>query len=477
MKICRIALPHCISAWEAWLTASLLEAWLAHSLHFNYNKYIQQEMEVSSLELNYLFNFIDQSTSPFHAVREASAALDRNGFSHLEEMQTWDLEPGGKYYVTRNQSSIIAFELPQERPQCYHITASHSDSPSFRIKKCRMDDKKYARAEVEGYGGMIMSSWLDRPLSYAGRVLVRTSDGVESRLVSAKEDVFVIPNLAIHFNREINKGYSYNPQIDMQPLYGGSGSDLMEYIAARAGADAGDILDLDLFLYTRQKAVTAGIKKELYMAPRIDDLASASAALEGFLEEKKPDRAVSVWCMFDNEEVGSGTRQGALGNFLTDTISRLEECFGIGKQESAVMKSRSLALSVDNAHAVHPNHAAKSDLEFPVYLNDGIVIKYNASQRYTTTGLTAAVFAEICEKNDVPLQRFANRADSPGGSTLGNLLGHQFSVPMADIGLPQLAMHSAVETAGCKDYIWMKTALREFYNSPVIQTADGRWTV
>lgn len=434
-------------------------------------------MEVNNLELNNLFHFINRSTSPFHAVREASAILEDRGFLHLEEMQTWDLKPGRKYYVTRNQSSILAFELPKEHPQCYHITASHSDSPSFRIKKVRTDDKKYAKAEVEGYGGMIMSSWMDRPLSYAGRVLVRTSDGVESRLVSADEDVFVIPNLAIHFNREINKGYSYNPQIDMQPLYGGSESDLMKHIAECAGIDEKQILDLDLFLYTRQPAVVAGAGKELYMAPRIDDLASASATLEGFLEKDKAANAVSLWCMFDNEEVGSGTRQGALSNFLPDTISRIEECLGIDRQERAVIRSRSLALSVDNAHAVHPNHAAKSDLEFPVYLNDGVVIKYNASQRYTTTGLTAAVFAKICEDNGIPLQKFANRADSPGGSTLGNLLGHQFSVPMVDIGLPQLAMHSAVETAGCMDYVWMKKAVKKFYESTAVQMEDGRWTM
>lgn len=422
-----------------------------------------------------LFRYLNRSVSPFHAVFEASEELIRHGFMRLEETNLWKLSPGGKYYVTRNQSSILAFELPGKRPEYYHMTASHSDSPSFRIKKFKTGNKNYAKAEVEGYGGMIMSSWLDRPLSFAGRAVVRTPEGIASRLVATERNLFVIPNLSIHFNREINKGYSYNPQVDLQPVYGGEDGDLEKVVAGEASCLPDDILDMDLILCARQPAEYVGINQEFYMAPRIDDLACAYTTLCGFLEAEKNQNAVSIWCMFDNEEVGSGTRQGALGNFLPETLSRIETFYGANEEERAAMRSRSLLISADNAHAVHPNFPEKSDAEFPVVLNQGIVIKYNASQKYTTTGLTAAVFAELCRQNKIPVQRFANRADMPGGSTLGNLLSHQLSIPMLDIGLPQLAMHSAVETAGCRDAQHMIQAIRVFYESGAMQESDGNW--
>lgn len=422
-----------------------------------------------------LFDFINQSVSPFHAVYEAAEELKKQGFCHLEESDTWELVPGGRYYVTRNQSSIIAFQLPEGKPEFYHMTASHSDSPGFRIKKIKADGKLYASAEVEGYGGMIMSTWFDRPLSFAGRTIVRTPDGIVSRLTVADQDLFVIPNLAIHFNREINQGYKYNPQIDLQPVYGKKDSDLTTVVAKEAAVDSDDILDSDLFLYVRQPAVYLGTDQEFFMAPRIDDLGCAYSTLQGFVSAKKPEGAVSIWCMFDNEEVGSGTRQGALGNFLPEVLLRIEKSMEIKEDESVQIRSRSLLVSADNAHATHPNYPDKSDSQFPVLLNDGIVIKYNASQKYTTTGLTAAVFAELCSRHGIPVQRFANRADSPGGSTLGNLLSHQVSIPMLDIGLPQLAMHSAVETAGCHDIVYMMQAIRGFYESRIMQIKDGTW--
>lgn len=425
--------------------------------------------------MNQLFEFINESTSTFHAVKKVASVLEERGFEHLEEMDLWKIRKGGRYYVTRNMSGIIAFAVPEETPDCYHITASHSDSPGFRIKKSGIESGCYKKAEVENYGGMIMPSWLDRPLSYAGRILVDTGNGIESRLISADSDVFVIPNLAIHFNREINKGYAYNPQIDMQPVYGGRESDFLADVAKRAGVSKEEIADMDLFLYVRQPATFLGVEKEYFMAPRIDDLAGACASLEGYLQANLSHSAISVFCMFDNEEVGSGTRQGALSNFLPEVVLRIEKALGISEEEGAAMKSRSLLLSVDNAHAQHPNHASKSDPEFPVDLNGGIVIKYNASQSYTTTGLTAAVFADLCEKQKIKVQKFANRADSPGGSTLGNLLGRQFSVPMLDIGMAQLAMHSAVETSGCKDYLDMKKGICAFYESDIKQVRDGKW--
>lgn len=427
-----------------------------------------------------LFAFIDQSVSPYHSVREAACRLEQAGFAKREESGEWRIEPGGKYYVTRNQSSIIAFAVPAQKPQYYHLTASHSDSPAFRIKKSRMEGKDYARAEVEGYGGMIHSSWLDRPLGLAGRVMVRTPEGVKAKLIAPDRDIFVIPNLAIHFNREINKGYAYNPQVDLQPLYGGGDADLMDLIVREAEvSSAEEIRDMDLVLTVRQKAGYLGIGDEYYTAPRIDDLACAYTTLAGFLaaldEAGNGDEKMSLWCMFDNEEVGSGTRQGAMGGFLPEVMLRLERVFGMTEEDRLRARSKSLLISADNAHACHPNHPEKSDSEFPVIVNKGIVVKYNASQRYTTTGMTAAVFSELCRREEIPVQRFANRADLPGGSTLGNLLSHQFSIPMLDIGLPQLAMHSAVETAGCEDASYMIRAVEAFYKSAIRQEKDGYW--
>lgn len=429
-----------------------------------------------------LFEFINAGVSPFHAVKEAANRLKNAGFTHVSEMESWKIQPGKGYYVTRNESSIIAFQLPEKKPKYYHLTASHSDSPTFRIKKGKMEGNYYARAEVEGYGGMIYTSWLDRPLGMAGRVIVRTAEGIGTQLLAPDRDIFVIPNLAIHMNRDMNKGYIYNPQVDLQPLYGGEEANLQTMIAEEmSGSSDTEVLDMDVVLTVRQKAARIGVLGEYFMAPRIDDLACAYTTLVGFLAAccaeagKNRGQGLSLWCMFDNEEVGSGTRQGAMGGFLPEVLTRIEEFYGMSAEECTMARNSSLLISADNAHATHPNLPAKTDSEFPVILNQGIVVKYNASQRYTTTGMTAAVFTRLCENVGVPIQRFANRADAPGGSTLGNLLGHQFSVPMLDIGLPQLAMHSAVETAGCADVRFMQKAMQAFYQSEICQVRDGEW--
>lgn len=428
------------------------------------------------MKMQDLFDFINKGVSSFHAVAESKKRLEEAGFSYLSEMETWKLCPGKEYYVTRNESSMIAFKLPENAPFFYHITASHSDSPTFRIKKCNMSGPKYARAEVEGYGGMIYSGWLDRPLGLAGRVVIRTAEGVRTQLIAPDKDLFVIPNLAIHMNRDMNKGYVYNPQVDLQPLYGGVGADLAEYLLKEIiCCEEEELVDMDLVLTVRQTPLTVGVKEEYYMAPRIDDLSCAFTTLRGFLDASHENQGLNMWCMFDNEEVGSGTRQGAMGSFLPDVAARLEEFYRMSSEERVAVRNRSLLVSADNAHATHPNLPAKTDDEFVVLLNGGIVVKYNASQRYTTTGMTAAVWESLCRENQIPIQRFTNRADCPGGSTLGNLLSHQFSIPMIDIGLPQLAMHSAVETAGCEDAASMELAVKNFYNSNLYQVSDGQW--
>ncbi len=422
------------------------------------------------------FEFLDGGVSPYHVVEQSQEELKKLGFIPLNECEEWHLEPGKKYFVTRNQSGIIAFGVPEGTPRAYHMIASHSDSPTFRVKKQTAGVKGYTKAEVEGYGGMIYSSWLDRPLSMAGRVIVKKDNCITSRLVYADKDLCVIPNLAIHFNREINSGYKYNPQVDLQPLLGGKDGSLEQVIRDMSSCREGEeILDQDLFLTVRQKAVKLGNKGEFYMAPRIDDLGCVYTSLKSFLQAPVSGEFINVWCVFDNEEVGSGTRQGALSDFLPEVMSRIEDALLETKEKARSVRAASLLISADNAHAAHPNLGEKSDPQFPVYLNGGVVVKYNASQKYTTTAMTAAIFSELCKKAGVSVQPFANRADIPGGSTLGNLLSHKVSIPMVDVGLPQLSMHSALETAGCQDVTDMISVFTEFYKSSVIQEKEGTW--
>ena len=422
-----------------------------------------------------LMEYIQDSPSPYHAAAAAAARLEAAGFTRLEESAPWALSSGQCCYTTRNQSSLIAFRLPGGTPEGWRMTAAHSDSPTFYVKNDALEgDKRYVRLAVEGYGGMNCASWLDRPLTVAGRAVVRTPAGVEGRLVYLDRDLLTIPSLAIHQQRDVNRGHDYNAQKDMQPLYAlGGGPSLTALLAEELGVDAGDILATDLVLCPRQAPVRIGPEGEFFQAPRIDDLGCAYATLEGFLSAKGTERFGQLYCLFDNEEVGSGTRQGAMSSFLPDVLTRIGEALGLSAQARRQALAGSLLISADNGHAVHPNSPEKADPANRVYPNGGVVIKYSANQKYTTTGLTAGLFQAICQKAGVPVQVFANRADEPGGSTLGNLLGHQVSIPMVDIGMAQLAMHSAVETAGSRDPEYMARACAAFFQAEFTQTADG----
>ena len=426
-----------------------------------------------------LMDFIDRSPSPYHAVAQAARLLEAAGFQPLEEQEKWELTPGQGYYVTRNQSSLIAFRLPARKPERWLLTAAHTDSPTFAVKNDLAEgDQHYLRLAVEGYGGMNRASWLDRPLTVAGRVLVRTQTGAESRLVYLDRDLLTIPSLAIHMQRDINKGHDYNPQKDMQPIYGLTGSrSLTHLLAEELGVDKTAMLAWDLVLCPRQKPVALGTEGELFQAPRIDDLGCAWACLEGLISARGQETAGQVCCLFDNEEVGSGTRQGALSTFLPDVLARLACCLGMDSQEQRMALAGSMLLSADNGHAVHPKFGEKSDPANRVYPNGGVVVKYSANQKYTTNALTAGVFKAICQKAGVPVQTFANRADEPGGSTLGNLLGQQVSIPMVDIGMAQLAMHAAVETAGSRDPDYLAAACAAFYESGLTVEGDGRYSL
>ena len=426
-----------------------------------------------------LFAYIDASPTAFHAVAEAAARLEAAGYEKLEKEAEAGMVPGGRYYMTRNDSSLIAFRIPKGEVRRFRIGAAHSDSPSFKVKETpEMGvEGHYIRLNTEGYGGMIQSTWLDRPLSVAGRVIVETENGPRTRLVNLDRDLCVIPNVAIHFNREINKGYAYNPQVDLLPLFAGAAGEEQEDGAEKAvtlaglcaqelGIEEEKILASDLFLYNREKGRRMGAKGEFIGSPRLDDLQSAFGVLEGFLQAGQDDTETgccAVYALFDNEEIGSGTKQGADSTFLSDVLDCVCDALGISGAKKRDILSESFLLSADNAHGVHPNHPEKSDPTNRPYLNGGIVLKFQGSQKYTTDAWSAAQVRGLCRKAGVPCQNFANRADIAGGSTLGNISSAHVSIPAADIGLAQLAMHSAFETAGALDTGYLIALCREYY--------------
>ena len=401
-----------------------------------------------------LLKFIQKSPTAFQAVEEMSQRLQKEGFKELKEEKHWDLKAGGNYFVTRNHSAVIAFSIPKKPAWKFHIMASHSDSPALKIKENpeMKVEKAYIKLNVERYGGMLLAPWFDRPLSVAGRLIVRKNGEIQEKLVAVDKDLLVIPNLAIHMNREVNDGYKYNVQKDMLPLYSdydGKGS-FMKLMAAEADVAEEDILGHDLFLYDRTPGTVWGANEEFISAPRLDDIQCAFASLEGFLRGERKE-SVAVHCVLDNEEVGSTTKQGAASTFLKDTLMRINMGLGRTQEEYLMTLADSFMVSADNAHALHPNHTDKTDPVNRPVLNGGIVIKYNANQKYCTDGVSAAIFKDICDRAEVPYQTFVNRSDMAGGSTLGNISNTQVPMKTVDIGLAQLAMHSVYETTGAKD--------------------------
>jgi aspartyl aminopeptidase len=393
--------------------------------------------------------------------------LTEQGFTRLDEGEKWTILPGQGYFVTRNDSSLIAFQIPNQGIKGWRIMASHSDSPAFKIKEHPeiTVENHYVQLNVEKYGGLVVSSWLDRPLSVAGRIIVRNPNHtLTSKLVNIDRDLVLIPNLAIHVNRDINKGYVYNPQIDLLPLFGMSDSkdSFWEIIAQSADCNAEDILGHDLFLYNRQKGAIWGGSGEFLSCGRLDDLHSAYGSLQGFLAGEKREYA-AIHCVFDNEEVGSYTKQGAASTFLADTMIRISDALSMSREEYLISLSNSFMVSADSAHAVHPNHPAKSDPTNRPYLNEGIVIKYNGEQKYCSDARSAAIFKNLCMEAGIPFQTFANRSDAAGGATLGNISSTQVSINTVDIGLPLLAMHTPYETAGIKDTAYLIQAAKAMF--------------
>lgn len=420
-----------------------------------------------------LMQFLDESLTSYHAIREVEKQLKKAGFEAVSEKEVWSLKAGGAYYCVRNDSSVMAFRIPSGEIRGFHIYAAHSDSPAFKVKeKPEMDKEgKYVVINTEKYGGMILSTWMDRPLTIAGRVCVQKDGEIVSYPVKLKDNLCMIPNLAIHMNRDVNSGVALNPQIDMLPLYSMTDEKetVREMVAKQLSIDtechyqAEDILAEDLFVVNCQKATLAGLHDEFLMSGRYDDLGCVFGGLKGLLEAQS-EHYINVLAVFDNEEVGSLTRQGADSTLLRDTLLNIADGLGYSERVMRTWIADSFLLSADNAHACHPNQGGKADPTNKPYLNKGIVLKFHGSQKYATDAYSAAYVKKLCQECGIDVQTFANRSDSVGGSTLGNLAMAQVSMPAADIGLPQLAMHSAYETAGVKDVADLIALSKKFFS-------------
>ena len=448
-----------------------------------------------------LLDFISASPTSFQATANFAEMLQGAGFIRLEESQSWELEPDQGYFVTRNQSSVIAFRTPaaaihnaeaagtargtDAASACYtgfQIGAAHTDSPLFKIKsnpEINFADT-YVKLNVEKYGGMLCAPWLDRPLSVAGRVVVRTSQGIRTRLVDLKKNVALIPNLAIHMNRAANDGVALSVQTDMLPLVGTSQTEgsLMNLVAQAASSpdcpvQTSDIIAHDLFVVSNQPGCIWGVADEFASSPQLDDLQCAFSLMKALVRADANPAKVQVCALFDNEEVGSGTKQGADSTFLADVLVRINQALGGTPDTLRQVMTGSFMVSADNAHSVHPNHPEKADPVNRPRINQGVVVKHSANQKYTTDAVSHGVFRAICQKAGVPVQEFTNHSDVLGGSTLGNISNAHVSLNTVDVGLPQLAMHSPYETCGVRDTAYLIDAMTLFFMTQVDMDRDG----
>ncbi len=417
-----------------------------------------------------LMSFIEETPNAYYCVDNLRQELIKNGFEELYENEPWiNLKEDGKYFVTRNDSSLIAFKMSDKKENIgFNIVSAHTDSPSFYIKpNADMFDGNYMKLNISGYGMMLNYTWFDRPLSLAGRVVTVKDGEYKKQLVNVDKDLLIIPSQAIHMNRDANEKISFNHQVDMLPLISLNNNKKLEDIIrenlSSFGKDVDKICDYDLNLYNRDSAKYVGLNDELILAPRLDDLASLFPAFTSFIESENKN-SINVLCAFNNEEIGSLTLQGADSTFFIDTLTRIANASNI---DLLVALNNTFVISADNAHAMHPNSASKNDPTNKVLLNNGIVIKHHIN--YSTDAVTSSLFKGICENAKVPYQDFACRSDMRCGATLGRISQSHVSVDSVDIGLPQLAMHSTNETIGSKDVLYMYKSLLEFYNSTIIK--------
>ena len=406
-------------------------------------------------------SFLNQSYTCFHAVHQLQMKLEQAGFIQLYEENQWSIDAGGKYYVIKNGSSIIAFQIPKETDQfTCAIIASHSDSPCYKLKpNMTLQDMRnhYTRLNTEPYGGMLHYTWLDRPLGVAGRIFTEEDDSISEQLVEL-DQTLVIPSVAIHMNR--SSGFSPNPQVDLLPIFAESATTFEETLSLCAKGKT--ILSHDLFLYNKEEACLGGANQEYILSGRLDDLECAYLSIDALVNATPSSIAIAA--IFNNEEVGSRSSNGADSSFLMDVLTRIAQALSL---DFYALMAQSFMISADNAHAVHPNHPEKSDTSNAVYMNKGIVIKHQAGLSYTTDGYSEAIFKKLCQMAQVPYQDYTNRSDVRGGSTLGAIAQSHLSIPSVDVGLAQLAMHSCYETAGTQDVIYMKRVFQQFYETSI----------
>ena len=420
-----------------------------------------------------LLDFIDRSPTPFHAVAEMAALLEKDDFIALDEKDAWELEAGKKYYVTRNGSSLVAFVVGMENAAGFKIIGAHTDSPNLRLKPNPVyQNGGYIQLGVEVYGGVLLATWTDRDLSLAGRVILRSGPGTEARLVKFDTPLLRVPQLAIHLNREVNsKGLILNKQTHLPPIFTLSeGRDdakaaLSELIAEKCGCNVKDIVGMELMLHDVQKSSLAGPEKEFIFAPRLDNLASCHAAACALLDAPAKTPVTRVLAFYDHEEVGSETAQGGGSPFLKNILERL--CADADKPREAFMRAmaRSVFISADMAHAVHPNYLDLHDTQHMPVINQGPVIKSNASQKYATEGMSSAAFEILCERAGVPVQKFVVRSDLACGSTIGPITAANLGIQTVDVGNPMLSMHSIREMAGSADHAHLIRAFLEFFKA------------
>lgn len=419
-----------------------------------------------------LLQYLNDSPTAFHAVKNAAAILTESGFRELKETEAWSLEKDGRYFVVKNGSAVIAFTVGEGdlAKEGFRIIGAHTDSPGLKIKPgaCTVTPDGYVKVNVEVYGGAILQTWFDRPLALAGRVIVKENGTLREKLVQIDKPVFMIPNLCIHFNRDKNEKGSCNKQTEILPLLSMKEEDMEkdDYLPVllqdEAGIKKADLVDYELFLYEYQKGLFTGKKQEFISASRIDDLSMVYAGLTA-LTEAEAGAGCQVLAAFDNEEVGSTTAQGANSGLLLHILNRI--CKNLGMTDEAYFQAvaSSTSISADLAHAVHPNYSDRHDAESRPVLGGGPVIKYSASQRYATTALSAAYFVEACERVGVPYQKFVNRNDIAGGSTIGPALSGLTTIPAVDMGAPILAMHSIREFGNMEDMVYTSRAFLAYY--------------
>ena len=414
-----------------------------------------------------LLDLFNNSYNEYFAISNIKKLLDENGFICLLENEKYEISLGKSYYILRDGSSIIAFKVPEKLDELYFkIVASHSDSPVLKIKENpTVIENGYNKLKVEKYGGMIVSSWLDKPLGIAGRVCYKNGNDITTRLVNFPTNL-IIPNVAIHQNRDINNGFIYNPQIDLLPILGLGNNDLFKELLDSTRNNEEEILSYDLSLYNKEKAVLGGINNEFIYSPKEDNLVSAYISILSLISSISYD-GISLGVVFNNEEVGSSSLNGADSDFLATNLKRIGKSLGFSNDELSRALVKSYLVSLDNAHAIHPNHPEMSDNKNNCLINEGVVIKHNSNMLYTSEAISTAIIKLIASKENISLQTFFNRADARGGSTLGNISLTHVSIRSVDLGIPQLAMHSNYEVMGSKDTINAYKLLKALFNSKI----------